>query len=265
MKPLSAQTVLLTRPVYQQEPLRTLFQDAGAVVLLQPTIEIRPPKSWEPVDDVLNRLDFFDWIVFASVNGVQFFLDRYQTGKFPDFPKICAIGPGTAASLETRGRKVLLIPQSYTAEGVVAALTPEAQSDKKILLVRASRGRDFMYRELSAIHPATNGVEEIIVYESLNVEDPEPEIAVLLESGRIDWATCTSSAIATSLVRMFGENLRKTKLVSISPITTETIRRLGYEAVAESQDATMQGIFEAIIQPAASWNRLEAGVRKNNV
>ncbi|MCL2304741.1 MAG: uroporphyrinogen-III synthase [Planctomycetaceae bacterium] len=245
MKPLFAQTVLLTRPVSQQEPLRTLLQDAGAEVLSQPAIEIRPPKSWERVDDVLHRLDSFDWIVFASANGVPFFLDRCRTARFP---KICAVGPGTAAELENRGKRVGRIPQPHTAEGVVAALAPEAEAGQRILLVRASRGRDFMYKKLSAIHPDENGVEEIVAYESVDVDKPEPQIVSLMESGRIDWTTCTSSAIAASLVRMFGECLRKTKLVSISPITTETIRRFGFENIVESRNATMPGIFETIIQ-----------------
>ena len=246
MKPFFAQTILLTRPVYQQEPLRTLFLKAGAEVLSQPTIEIRPPKSWKLVDEVLNRLDSFDWIVFASANGVQFFLDRHQVIKAGGFPQICAIGPGTAASLESRGEKVTLIPQPHTAEGVVAALAPEAKAGKKILLVRASRGRDFMPRELAAIHPDKSGVEEVVAYESVNIETPAPEIVSLMESGRIDWTTCTSSAIAESLVRMFGETLRQTKLASISPITTGTIHRLGFKAAVESQTATMHGLFEAM-------------------
>jgi len=242
-----SQTILLTRPACQQEPLRTLFLNAGTKVLSQPTIEIRPPKSWTRVDEVLDRLQQFNWIVFASVNGVQFFLDRCQMKSSQKFPDICAIGPGTASALEARGRSVKRIPQSYTAEGVVAALTPEAAAGKRILLVRASRGRDVMYRELSAIHPDPNGVEEIVVYESLNIENADPEIVALMESGRIDWTTCTSSAIADSLVRMFGKTLRKTRLASISPITSEAIRRLGFEVAVESQSATMQGIFEAVL------------------
>ena len=245
--PLTSQTVLLTRPAGRQKPLRTLFRDAGAVVLSQPTIEIRPPKSWELVDAALDRLGSFDWVVFASANGVQFFLDRYQADGSRKFsPAICAIGPGTAAAIEARGRGVTLIPQPYTAEGVVAALAPKAEAGKRILLVRASRGRETMSRELSTIHPDRDGVEEIVVYESLDIEKPDPEIVSLMESGRIDWTTCTSSAIAESLARMFGDALRKTRLASISPITSETIRRLGFEVAAESRCATMQGVFEEV-------------------
>ncbi len=248
MPPVSVRTVLLTRPERSQEPLRTLFRDAGLDVLSQPTIEIRPPQSWEPVDDVLHRLDAFDWIVFASANGVEFFLDRYQTVHFAGFPKICAIGPGTAAALIDRNFPVKIVPDPHTAEGVVAALRCEAQRGKKILLVRASRGRDVMLRELAAAHSHEHGVEEIVVYESVDVETPDPKIVTLMESRRIDWTTCTSSAIATSLVRMFGESLRHTKLASLSPITSDTIRKLGFLVAVESKDATMPGLFHAVLR-----------------
>ncbi len=49
---------------------------ARAECLVQPAIEISPPEDWGPVDAALKRLDEFDWIVFSSVNGVQYLLDR---------------------------------------------------------------------------------------------------------------------------------------------------------------------------------------------
>jgi uroporphyrinogen III methyltransferase/synthase len=50
--------------------------ELGADVLLQPAIEIHPPADWSAVDAEIERLDMYDWIVFASANGVRFFLDR---------------------------------------------------------------------------------------------------------------------------------------------------------------------------------------------
>ncbi len=66
-------------------------------------------------------------------------------------------------------------------------------------------------------------------------------------AGRIDWLTVTSSAIARSLANLFGDDLRKTRLASISPITSETLRRLGYEPAVEAQEYTLPGIVQAIV------------------
>jgi uroporphyrinogen III methyltransferase/synthase len=111
------------------------------------------------------------------------------------------------------------------------------------LLVRASRGREVLAEELTK---AGAMVEQVVVYESVDVETPDPEIAAKMAAGRIDWTTVTSSAIAGSLARMFGQALRKTKLVSISPVTSQKLLELGYEPVAEAKEYTMAGVIAAI-------------------
>ena len=89
-------------------------------------------------------------------------------------------------------------------------------------------------------------VEQLVVYESVDVEKADEQIAARMSAGEIHWTTVTSSAIARSLVHIFGESLRKTKLVSISPITSATLRELGYEPAAEAKEYTMEGIVAAI-------------------
>jgi uroporphyrinogen III methyltransferase/synthase len=56
----------------------------------------------------------------------------------------------------------------------------------------------------------------------------------------------TSSAIARSLVRLFGQSLAKARLASISPVTSQTLRELGFEPAAEATTYTMSGLVAAI-------------------
>jgi uroporphyrinogen III methyltransferase/synthase len=114
---------------------------------------------------------------------------------------------------------------------------------KRFLLIRASRGREVLAEELTK---AGGSVEQVVVYESVDVERPDPQMAAKMTAGQIDWTTVTSSAIARSLANLFGDSLRKTKLVSISPITTATLRELGYEPAAQAKEYTMAGIVAAI-------------------
>ena len=116
------------------------------------------------------------------------------------------------------------------------------------MLVRASRGREVLADELTQ---AGGHVEQVVVYESTDVETADAEIAASLAAGEIHWVTVTSSAIARSLGRLFGEALQHAKLVSISPVTSATLRELGYEPAAEALVFTMAGVVEAI-QAAAS-------------
>ena len=79
------------------------------------------------------------------------------------------------------------------------------------------------------------------------VADPAPDVVDRMSHGGIDWVTVTSSAIARSLAKMFGETLRNCRLVSISPVTSQMLRELGYEPSAEATTYTIDGVVDAIL------------------
>jgi uroporphyrinogen III methyltransferase/synthase len=90
-------------------------------------------------------------------------------------------------------------------------------------------------------------ITQIVVYSSIDVERPEPAVAAMLHMNLIDWVTVTSSAIARSLANMFGDDLQLAKLAAMSPITSATLRELGYTPTAEAQEYTVPGLVQAII------------------
>jgi uroporphyrinogen III methyltransferase/synthase len=107
-RPLFGQKILITRPAHQTDDLAQPLAELGAEVLLQPAIEIRRPQAPElsalSRDRAWNLLDRFDWLVFSSRNGVQFFLgpDLRKLGKI----KIAAIGSATAEELARYHRTI---------------------------------------------------------------------------------------------------------------------------------------------------------------
>lgn len=112
------------------------------------------------------------------------------------------------------------------------------------MLARASRGREVLAETLTA---AGGLVDQVVVYQNTDVEQPDPHIVQAISAGKVDWVTVTSSTIARSLVRLFGESLRGVKLASISPVTSATLRDLGYEPAAEATEYTMGGLIDAMI------------------
>jgi uroporphyrinogen III methyltransferase/synthase len=244
---LFGQRVLITRAVEQAEALASRLSELGAACLLQPAIEIGMVANWAPVDAALARLDEFHWLVFSSANGVRFLLDRLLACG-ADLRRLAGIqlaviGPGTAEEFARYHLKADLQPDEYRAESLAAALAGQARG-QRFLLARASRGREVLAEELVA---AGGIVEQVVVYSSRDIEQADEGIAAALSAGQIDWITVTSSAIARSLVRMFGDNLRKSKLASISPLTSEVLRQLGHEPAAEARDYTMDGLVQAIV------------------
>ncbi|HZN34763.1 MAG TPA: uroporphyrinogen-III synthase, partial [Pirellulaceae bacterium] len=266
-RPLFGQKVLVTRPAHQSDDLAQPLAEMGAAVLLQPVIKIYPPGvrshiepeflddlvkrlplhgRWEHVDRALELLDRQDWLVFSSSNGVRYLLSRLpaigKDARWLDNVKIAAIGSATADELAKFHLRPDLVPDEFRAEALAAALAGGA-AGKRFLLVRASRGREVLADELTK---AGGIVEQVVAYESVDVESADPEIAAQMADGKIDWTTVTSSAIARSLARLFGESLRRTKLVSISPVTSATLRELGFEPAAEAKEYTMAGVVAAI-------------------
>jgi uroporphyrinogen III methyltransferase/synthase len=248
-RPLIGQRILVTRPAHQAADLADPLAELGADVLLQPAIEIRPIEIMDTRDRALDLLDRMDWLVFSSTNGVRCFFDRLlDPRQARDLRalskiKIAAIGPGTADELTRYHLKPDVVPDEFRAESLAQSLAGGA-ARKRFLLVRASRGREVLAEELTK---AGAIIEQVVVYESVDVETPQPEIVEQMAAGKIDWTTVTSSAIARSLGQMFGDSLHKTKLVSISPITSATLRELGYEPAAEAREYTMPGVVAAII------------------
>ncbi len=292
-RPLEGTCVMVTRAEEPSDPLAEELRRLGAEVVVQPAIRISPPADWRPVNDALERLQQFDWLVFSSANGVRYLLGRAaekgtgpicaqhppgghrpEVGRgkldlspFPR-PRIAAMGPGTAAAVAGFGLRVDRVPAQFRAEalaeellqaekgtGPICAQHPPGRSGKLdlspfplagrwFLLARASRGRDVLAERLTAAGAA---VEQIVVYTSADVEQPEPDIAAMLCAGRIGWVTVTSSAIARSLARLFGGRLRQARLASISPLTSGVLRELGYQPAVEAAEYTLAGLAAAIV------------------
>jgi uroporphyrinogen III methyltransferase/synthase len=245
---LFGKRILLTRPIDRTDALFQPLSELGAECLVQPAIRISSPADWGPVDQTLARLNAFDWLVFSSVNGVQFLLDRLlESGR--DLRhlagvKLAAIGPGTADELAKYHLRVDDQPaEVYRAEALAELLAKDARG-QRFLLARASRGREILGEMLRAVG---GQVEQIVVYSSTDIEQAEPDIAAALKAGQIDWITVTSSAIARSLAKMFGQDLRQAKIASISPVTSATLADLGLKPAAEARQYTMQGVVDAIL------------------
>ena len=245
-KPLLGQTVLITRPQAQAFTLSRMFTELGAGCFLQPAIEISAPRDWSAADEAMRRIEQYDWLVFSSVNGVRFFLDRFceihGDLRCLGGVRLAAIGPQTAVALASYHLKVAAQPEEYCAEELAALFQGQA-TGSRFLLARASRGREVLAESLS---DAGADVDQIVVYESSDVVEVDPEIAKAISNRQIDWVTVTSSAIARSLISLFGSTLHQVRLASISPITSATLREAGYEPDVEAASFTMEGMVTAI-------------------
>lgn len=251
-KPLAGQTILVTRPEHQSGDMLRELHSLGATTWCQPAIEISAPADWSAVDQTIKELPTFNWLVFSSANGVDYFLRRIlETGH--DLRRlgncqIAAIGPATAEALKKFYLHADLQPHEYRAEALAAELAPQAKG-KRVLLLRASRGREVLAESLTA---AGADVSQVVVYQSADIAQPADHVLKRLRSGQIDWITVTSSAIARALVKMFGDDLKQAKLVAISPLTAEVLATAGYKATAVAKVYTSEGMIVELVENGAT-------------
>lgn len=251
-RPLFGKVIGITRPEDQADDAAHRAFELGALPVLLPMIEIAPPDDWSAVDAVLNRLDEFDWIVWTSANGVRGLLDRlWQTGgdlRRLSRAKLACIGPATAKVLEQYRLRADVVPNEFRAEALAAALVPEV-SGRKVLWARASRGRDVLPQVLTQ---AGANLEQVVVYQNRDVAAfPVAELAQL-ERGDLDWIGLSSPSIARSLAKLITPAARqwigtRTKLASISPVTTAAATEAGLPVAAEATTYTWEGLFQAMI------------------
>lgn len=265
---LAGKTILVTRPAGQGGDLLALITAHGGAAVHLPVIEIGPPDSWEPLDRAIDEADTFDWIVFASANGVRAWCERLRHAgrdlRHLGTARIAAIGPATAREAALHGIQCDLVPGEHRSEGIVAALGAAARRGR-FLLVRANRGRDVMRTGLENLG---HHVTEVAAYASHTTDPLEPAVLDSLAE-RVDWITITSSFIAESAGRLFGDHLRTWRVASISPVTTAALAESGITPTVEAKRPTSEGIVAAIAQwesahhdlahPAESMESARAG------
>ena len=247
---LENKRILITRPQPQAADFARQLQALGAVPILFPVIEISPNQDTSAIDQALQQLDQYAWLVLTSVNGVQVVWDRLadlQIEGLPDRLKVAAIGPKTAAALQTVGVVPDFVPDEYVAEAILPGLG-ELQG-LRVLLLRADLARAALPQ---AIQQAGGVAHEIAVYNTLPAQ-PDPLELRSLQLG-VDVVTFTSSSTVRNFVNLAcqagldPQALPGDPLIAcIGPITAETAREHGLQVDLVASEYTTQGLIQALL------------------
>jgi uroporphyrinogen-III synthase len=246
MLSLTGKRILVTRTRQQSSDLAARLTAMGAVPILIPTIEIVPPESYAPLNEALEQLDTFDWLLFTSANAIDVFAQRRIPGLIPK--RVAVIGPATAKAAQANGLHVDLIPPRYVAESFADALGPEV-AGCRVLLIRAAEARDVLPEAL------INAGASVTIAPAYRNQVPATSISLIREVFKSSEhypavVTLTSASTARSffaLLNAAGLALPPgIALASIGPITSEAVRDLGYEPAIEATEATVLALIDAV-------------------
>jgi uroporphyrinogen III methyltransferase/synthase len=245
-QPLAGHTVAVTRARAQASGLARRLHELGARVVQAPVIRTRPLPG-PPLDPAP-----YDLICLTSANGVAALFERLAAGgrdaRALAGARIASIGPGTTRALAEHGIVADVVAEPFVAEGLVAALSEVPVTHA--LVARAQQARDVLP---DALRARGARVDVLALYETLI----EPLSAATLARARAaDYVTFTSSSTVRNFLHAAGDDgaglSPHTRVVSIGPVTSETLREHGMAVDVEAGTHDIDGLLQALLADVAA-------------
>jgi uroporphyrinogen III methyltransferase/synthase len=258
LKPLFGTRVLVTRARAQSSDLVDRIEELGGEPCEFPVIETREPSDPAAISLIeasLQDAGQYDWIMFTSVNGVEYFFlwlkkHHIDIRRFHR-SRIAAVGPRTAEALEQHGLFADVLPVKFQAEELLGSLSDSLVPGQRVLLPRGDLAREVLPRELKnkGLIPV-----EIDVYETIIAADQDEQTLELLKKRKVDIITFASSSTVTNLLevlRRMGveqplELLQGIDIACIGPVTAKTAQECGLTVTIQPKDATIDSLIDSL-------------------
>lgn len=245
MAKLDGLRVVVTRAAHQAEDLAAPLRSYGANIITLPLVGIVPPLHPEPLKRAASNANSYDWIVFSSANAVTAFRTALDGSPGSVVARIAAIGPATRETAEQAGFHVDLIPESYIAESLAEAFNQESLGGCRILIPSAAVARDVVPVALRQRGALVNVVE---AYRNILPPESAARAPEIFRPPYPDWITFASSSAVDHLVGLTGaEPLSHSRIATIGPATSNTVRHHHLAVDAEAVTHDIAGLVDALV------------------
>jgi hydroxymethylbilane synthase len=226
--------VLVTRPADQGRRLAARLAEHGIEGLVVPAIEIELAPPGGQLDEVLNRLSDYDWVLVTSANGARAArLAAERLGVRLSTARWAGVGDATARTLRAAGALDVWRPSMATSEALASELPLDARD--RALLIRGSMADEILPRRLRERQAE---VVEVLAYATR--EAPAASRKALEEAlarGDVDAVLFASPSAVRGLLALAGADLevrvRDLPAICIGPTTAAAVRHAGLPLLAE--------------------------------
>lgn len=245
-RPWFGKRVWITSPEHTGRILSKKFAELGAEVIECPVMTIESPSEWGSVDESLQSLSLYDWIVFSSTVGVDGFFSRLHAlgkdGRSLCNSKLAAVGAATAAAIAKHSMNCDMVPQIPGARSLADLLIHQCVG-KRFLFVRNPDGETEAMDRLSQAGALVNAMD---IYWQVPVSSIPNRLMERCRDGEVDAIVVTSKNIASQTVALLGECSRNQKWLSLAPAITERLHALGCTEVKTAREPTFDALCDSL-------------------
>jgi uroporphyrinogen III methyltransferase / synthase len=260
-RPLFSKRLVVTRTREQASELVNLLENQGAECVEYPTISLQPVESYEVLDKALGEIGNYDWVLFTSINAVDYFFNRlFQQGmdvRDLKGARIAAVGRVTSESLASRGINADLLPEEFTGDGLAQSLIEQGVEGQKILIPRALKAREILPETLqdAGADVTVAPVYQNVLPGSSAGEDIKTNLKESLAAKSIDMVTFTSSSTVKNFVSLLACNgpeelaelMKGIAVAVIGPITAQTAEKYGLKVHVQPDEYTIPVMVDSIV------------------
>ena len=220
--------VAITRPADRAKKACEIVEKLGGSAVLAPTLDLKPVNT-DSLKDLVENKDSLDWIVFTSPTTIDSF-NLFYPDFFDDLNcKVAVIGNKTGSLLKKQGVEVDLMPDDFTAEGLVEEFTKLNIRKQTIGIPRTASARSTLPEGLEKLD---NEVILAEAYKSLFPMDEKTvkELIAKIENSEIDAITFTSPLTVHNFFKISENSEKLVSLLSdklltvaIGPITGKVL------------------------------------------
>jgi uroporphyrinogen III methyltransferase/synthase len=157
-------------------------------------------EDYSHFDEILKRLEPFDWLIFTSAHSARFFFERLRLvgsdARSLASVRIAAIGKTTAGELAGFGILADMVPDNESSAGLLEKFGTMDMNNKRVLLPRAKVASRELPDGLAAMGA---DVAEVPAYMTVEVEPADVDFE------HIDKILFTSGSSVRAFVKKFGK------------------------------------------------------------
>ena len=252
MNSLNNKTILITKSKAEAEKSIRQLADQGAEIIYFPTVKVLPLLNSPELNDALNIFGRFDYLVFTSTNAVEVFSDIAKKKRLDlSKVKIAAVGKSTSEECENVGLPVDIIPDEFSAEGLIYKFSEFDLTNKKIFIPGSSLSSGELNMGLSELGAQVFSVPiyDVVKNDLINLKAEHQKIqrkhpGIFIFTSPSSFSNFLKLMNVSDADKFFGKSV----ICAIGTTTEKAIREYGLVVHIVPSVFSLHGVVDAIIK-----------------